>query len=190
MILLEKLRTEKFFQSYDILSSYSGLQQKLLWLENTEYVGVRSVHLWTKPPTTCMLRFLPLSIMCHPLYFPYKLDMLRYVWSTVWQQGQLGHLHPNAHCMLHCQSVWLQTLDGRSYKVPLRLGDLFLLKYILYFSIFFSEALLKNKTKQNKTNSGSDPLRCHHFDLQLYFHPDLIVSFLLLAYKHLFILFL
>lgn len=125
MILLEKLRTEKFFQSYDILSSYSGLQQKLLWLENTEYVGVRSVHLWTKPPTTCMLRFLPLSIMCQSLYFPYKLDMLRYVWSTVWQQGQLGHLHPNAHCILHCQSVWLQTLDGRSYKVPLRLGDLF-----------------------------------------------------------------
>lgn len=46
MILLKKLRTEKFFQSYDTLSSYSGLQQKLLHLENTEYVGVRSAHLW------------------------------------------------------------------------------------------------------------------------------------------------
>ena len=35
-----------FLISYEILSSFSGLQQKLLGLEDAEVVGVRFVHLW------------------------------------------------------------------------------------------------------------------------------------------------
>lgn len=169
MILLTKLRIEKIFCCYNMLNSCSGLQQKLPGLGN------RLCRSHICP----LLENLLLHIHIHPDFHHYPFYIIHFcppritgyiicvlTTRTSWPTLSLFTLHAASPISLASVFKWNELQSSREAQ------ESFLQEYIFYFSVWFFFCFFFWSCTEEKPNS-TNPLRCQHFDYQLYLHPEL-----------------